>query len=117
MPAHVPQLAVRDTPQLSGAVVLSQFFPSRVQKATSVSGVQPQPPSPQLDATHAPIAQVCPLGQSTPTQAASTHALFEHTAPAGHCVPPHAVLRQVPPAQDSPAGHSTPTHAEDSHAP
>jgi hypothetical protein len=117
MPAHVPQLAVRDTPQLSGAVVLLQFFPSRVQKVTSVSLVQPQPASPQFDATHAPITQDCPLGHSTPTHAASTQALLEHTSPAGHCVPPHAVLRQVPPAQASPAGHSTPTHAPDTHVP
>jgi hypothetical protein len=31
MPVQVPQLAVRDTPQLSSALTLSQFFPSRVQ--------------------------------------------------------------------------------------
>jgi hypothetical protein len=115
--AQVPQLAVRDAPQLSSAVTLLQLFASRVQKATSVSGVQLQPPSPQLDDTQAPIAQDCPLGQITPTHAASAQAPFKHTAPAGHCVPLQAVLRQVPPAQACPAGHTTPMHAEGSHAP
>ena len=50
---HVPQDAtVRETPQLSVAVTLPQFFPTRVQNAAFVSAAQPQtlgtPEPPQL---------------------------------------------------------------------
>src|SRR5262245_17554922 len=38
---QVPQLTVRDLPQLSGAVTMLQFFPTRAQNAASVSVVQP----------------------------------------------------------------------------
>jgi hypothetical protein len=48
---HVPQVAVRVVPQLSAAVRAPQFFPSRPQKAVSLSLVQPHtfgvPPPPQ----------------------------------------------------------------------
>src|SRR5439155_14339278 len=39
---QLPQLMVFIVPQLSGAVTLLQFFASRVQKAASASGMQPQ---------------------------------------------------------------------------
>jgi hypothetical protein len=52
VPEHVPQLAVREAPQLSFATTLPQFFPSRVQNAVSVSVVQPHtfaaPPPPHV---------------------------------------------------------------------
>jgi hypothetical protein len=52
VPEHVPHDAVRTAPQLSDAVTLPQFFPSRVQNAVSFSAVQPHtlttPPPPQL---------------------------------------------------------------------
>jgi hypothetical protein len=48
----VPQVRVREVPQLSFAVWLPQLAPIRVQKATSLSWVQPQtltvPPPPQV---------------------------------------------------------------------
>lgn len=52
-PEQVPHEAtVRETPQLSIAVTAPQFFPSRVQKAASLSFGQPQtfavPPPPQV---------------------------------------------------------------------
>src|SRR5438270_473567 len=39
---QLPQLAVRAVPQLSAALTLPQFLPSRVQKAALVSGTQAQ---------------------------------------------------------------------------
>jgi hypothetical protein len=49
---HVPQLAVRGASQWSVFVTVPQFFPSRVQKAASLSAVQPQtlgaPPPPHV---------------------------------------------------------------------
>jgi hypothetical protein len=41
---HEPQLAVRETPQLSLDVTLPQFLPSRAQNTGLVSGVQPHTP-------------------------------------------------------------------------
>ncbi len=49
---QIPQLAVRGDPQLSVAVTVPQFLPSRAQKAASDSAVHPHrfaiPPPPQL---------------------------------------------------------------------
>jgi hypothetical protein len=41
---HVPQAAVRETPQLSLDVTFPQFLPSRAQNAAVVSAVQPHTP-------------------------------------------------------------------------
>lgn len=67
-PMHVPQLAVREAPQLSVAVTMPQFLPTRVQKAASGSGVQPQtpavPPPPHVcPAMHVPQTAVRGLPQ------------------------------------------------------
>jgi hypothetical protein len=49
VPEHVPHDAtVRDIPQLSAAVTLPQFLPSREQKAVSVSGMQQTLPTPHV---------------------------------------------------------------------
>jgi hypothetical protein len=86
-PEQVPQLTVRDASQLSKAVTLSQSLPRRVQKALSVSAVQPQrlawPPPPQVaGASQPPHSSVPP--QPSPT--------LPHCAPAAWQV----VLTQVP---------------------
>ena len=55
VPVHDPQVAVRAAPQLSVLVTALQFFPSRPQNWTSLSGTQHVPQStlrsfPQLSA-------------------------------------------------------------------
>jgi hypothetical protein len=46
---QLPQLAVREAPQLSVPLTLPQFLPRREQKVVLDSGVQPPPPPPQTE--------------------------------------------------------------------
>jgi hypothetical protein len=97
--AHVPQIAVRETAQLSAAVTLPQFLLWRVQNAVSVSAVQPHTllPPHVWGAVHVPqdstVRAVAQLSAAVTlpqfllwrTQnAASVSAVQVHTLPAPH---------------------------------
>jgi hypothetical protein len=67
---HVPQLAVRVAPQLSAAITIPQFLPTRVQNAVFVSATQlgphtfATPPPPHVcGAVHVPQFAVCIVPQ------------------------------------------------------
>jgi hypothetical protein len=118
---HVPQSVVRDVPQLSAAVRLPQFFPSRVQNVALLSAVQPHtlvvPPPPQLwGAVHVPhevtvrdvpqLSLAVTVPQFFPSRvqnAASASAVQPHTLavppPAHVCGEvhvPQSVVREAP---------------------